>query len=48
MRFEFIHKQFGGFKISLLWGREGQLSLYIGTNVHPWYKPKVYFYRSLK
>jgi hypothetical protein len=43
IRYEFIHKN-PGYKISLLWGNEGQLTLYFGTNSHPW--GKIYFYKN--
>jgi len=41
MRFEIVPKT-PGYKVSLFWGREGQFTLYFGTNTHPW--GKVYFF----
>ena len=43
MRFEICDKN-PGIKASLFWGKEGQLTLYLGTNTHPW--GKVYFFRG--
>jgi len=42
MKFEFVRKR-PGYKLTLWWGKTGQLTFYFGTNTHPW--GKFYFFR---
>lgn len=43
LHFEYIPKR-PGHKFTLWWGREGQITLYVGTKTHPW--GKLYFFRD--